>query len=62
MQVAGAAWRAVMRIVPGVGDLIQRTRDDRTGRVLDGRTIERSDDIVCNLYRTRVDEERGFLN
>jgi hypothetical protein len=62
MQVAGAAWRAVMRIVPGVGDLIQRTRDDRTGRVLDGRTIERSGDIVCNLYRTRVDEERGFLN
>jgi hypothetical protein len=62
MQVAGAAWRAVTRIVPGVGDLMQRTGDDRTGRVLDGRTIKRSDDIVCDLYRTRVDEERGFLN
>jgi hypothetical protein len=62
MQVAGAAWRAVTRIVTGVGDLMQRTGDDRTGRVLDGRTIERSDDIVCDLYRTRVDEERGFLN
>jgi hypothetical protein len=62
VQVTGAAWRAVTRIVPGVGDLMQRTGDDRAGRVLDGRMIERSDDIVCGLYPTRVDEERRFLD
>jgi hypothetical protein len=31
---AGAAWRAAMRTVAGVGDLVQRTRDGRTGWVL----------------------------
>jgi hypothetical protein len=35
--VAGAAWRAAMRIVAGVGDLVQRTEDGRTSRVLGGR-------------------------
>jgi hypothetical protein len=30
-------------------------------RVLDGRTIERSDDAVCGLHRAREDEEHGFL-
>jgi hypothetical protein len=33
-QVAGVAWRAAMRIMAGVGDLVQRTGDGRTGRVL----------------------------
>jgi hypothetical protein len=61
VQVAGAAWRAAMRIVIGVGDLVQRTRDSRTGRVLDGRVIERSGGAVCGLHRARGDEERGFL-
>jgi hypothetical protein len=28
--VAGAVWRAAMRIMAGVGDLVQRTGDDRT--------------------------------
>jgi hypothetical protein len=46
----------------GVGDLVQRTGDDRTGRVLGGRAIERSGDAVCGLHRTRGDEERGFLS
>jgi hypothetical protein len=32
-----------------------------TGRVLGGRTIERSGDAVCGLYRAQEDEERGFL-
>jgi hypothetical protein len=32
-----------------------------TGRVLGGRTIERSDDAVCSLHRVRGDEEHGFL-
>jgi hypothetical protein len=34
MQVVGAAWRAAMRIVAGVGDLMQRTGDGCTGQVL----------------------------
>jgi hypothetical protein len=33
VQVAGAACRATTSIVVGVGDLVQRTRYDRTGRV-----------------------------
>jgi hypothetical protein len=36
VQVAGAAWHAAMRIVAGVGDLVQRTGDLRTGQVLSG--------------------------
>jgi hypothetical protein len=36
VQVACAAWRAAMRIVAGVGDLVQRTCDGRTGQVLGG--------------------------
>jgi hypothetical protein len=61
VQVTGAAWCAVMRIVVGVGDLVQRTGDGRTGRVLGGRAIERSGDAVCSLHRARGDDERGFL-
>jgi hypothetical protein len=34
VQVAGAAWRAATRIVVGLGDLVQRTGDGRTGQVL----------------------------
>jgi hypothetical protein len=55
------AWRAAIRIVTGVGDLVQRTADGHTGRVLGGRTIERSGGTVCGLHRTHGDEERGFL-
>jgi hypothetical protein len=61
VQVVGAAWCAVMRIMVGVGDLLQRIGDGRTGRVLDGRVIERSGGAVCGLYRARGDDERGFL-
>jgi hypothetical protein len=32
-----------------------------TSRVLGGRTIGRSDDVVCSLHRAQGDEERGFL-
>jgi hypothetical protein len=55
------AWRAVTRIMAGVEDLVQRTRKGRTGRILDGRVIERSGGTVCGLHRARGDEERGFL-
>jgi hypothetical protein len=51
-----------MRIVAGVEDLLQRIRDGRTGRVLGGRTIERSGGAVCSLHRVCGDEERGFLD
>jgi hypothetical protein len=50
-----------MRIVIGVGDLVQRTEDGRTGRVLSGWAIGRSNGAVCSLHRARGDEERGFL-
>jgi hypothetical protein len=54
-------WRAAMRIVVGVGDLVQRTEDGRTGRVLGGRAIKRSTSVVCGLHRAHGDEECGFL-
>jgi hypothetical protein len=49
-----------MRIMPGVGDLVQRAEDGRTGRVLSGRAIERSGGAVCGLYRARGDKEHEF--
>jgi hypothetical protein len=58
VQVAGAAWRAVTRIMVGVGDLVQRTGDGRTGWVLGGRAVEKSGDAVCGLHQPRGDEER----
>jgi hypothetical protein len=61
VHVAVATWWAVMRIVTGVGDLVQRTGDGRTGRVLGGRTIGRSGDTVCGLHRARGDESTDFL-
>jgi hypothetical protein len=60
-QVVGAAWRAVMRITIGVGDLVQRIRNGRTARVLGGRAIERSGGAVCGLHSARGDEEHEFL-
>jgi hypothetical protein len=61
VQVAGVAWRAATRIMAGVGDLVQRIGDGRTGRVLSGRVIERSGGAVCDMHRARGDEERMFL-
>jgi hypothetical protein len=55
MQVAGAEWHAATRIVAGVGELVQRTKDGRTGRVLGGQAIERSGDAVCGLHLARGD-------
>ncbi len=61
VQVAGAAWRAASRTVAGVGDLVQRTGDGRTGRVLGGRAVERSGGAVCGLLLARGDLDREFL-
>jgi hypothetical protein len=61
VQVIGAAWRASTKIMAGLEDLVQRTRDDHTSRVLSGRTIRRLDVTVCDLHHARGDEEHGFL-
>jgi hypothetical protein len=61
VQVTGAAWRAAMRIVTGVGDLMQRTGDGRTGRILGGWTVEMSGGTVCDLHLAHGNYERGFL-
>jgi hypothetical protein len=61
VQVTGAAWRVVMKIMAGVGDLVQRTGDGHTGQILDGQTIGRSVDTVRGLYHAWRDEERMFL-
>jgi hypothetical protein len=37
VQVVRAAWHAATRIMAGVGDLVQRTEDGRTGQVLGGQ-------------------------
>jgi hypothetical protein len=62
VQLAGAARRAVTRIVPGVEDMVQRIGDGRTGQVLSGWTIERSGGVECGLHRARGDEKRRFLS
>jgi hypothetical protein len=51
-----------MRIMIGVGDLMQRTRNGHTGQVLGGRAIERSGGAVCGLHCACGDEERVFLS
>jgi hypothetical protein len=62
VQVTGAARWAATRIMVGVGDLVQRTGDGRTGWVLCGRMIGRSGDVVCDLHCARGDEEHEFLS
>jgi hypothetical protein len=61
VQVADASRRAAMRIMAGVGDVVQRAGDGRTGRVLSGQAIERSGGAVCGLHRACRDEKRRFL-
>jgi hypothetical protein len=48
-------WCAAMRTVTGVADLVQRTGDGRTGRVLGDRAVERSGGDVRGLHRARED-------
>jgi hypothetical protein len=61
MQMAGATWQAATRIMKGIGDLMQRTGDGHTGRVLGGRMIRRSGVTVCGLHCAHGDEEHRFL-
>jgi hypothetical protein len=61
VQVVGAAWCSAMRIMAGVGDLVQRIGDGRTCQILGGRAIERSGGAVCGLHRAHGDKERGFI-
>jgi hypothetical protein len=61
VQVAGVAWHPAMRIVTGVEDLVQRTRDCYIGRILGGRAIEMSGDDVYGLHRAPGDDEREFF-
>jgi hypothetical protein len=44
-----------MRTVTGVGDLVQRIGDGRTGQILGGRAVERSGGVVCGLHLARGD-------
>jgi hypothetical protein len=55
LQVTGVAWRAATRTMAGVGDLVQRTGDGRTGQVLGGRAVEWSGGAVCGLHLSRGD-------
>jgi hypothetical protein len=55
VQVAGVAWRAATRTVAGVGDLVQRIENGRTGQVLGDRAVERSGGAVCGLHLARGD-------
>jgi hypothetical protein len=61
VQVVGAAWHVAMRTVAGVEDLVQRTGDGHTGRVLGGRAVKRSGGAVCGQNLTHGHEERWFL-
>jgi hypothetical protein len=61
VQVVGVAWRTAMRTVAGVGDLVQRTEDGLTGRILGDRVVDRSGGAVCGLHRAHGDEEHEFL-
>jgi hypothetical protein len=55
VQVAGEAWHVAMGIVVGVGDLVQRTGDGCTGRILGGRAVKRLGGTVCGLLLARGD-------
>jgi hypothetical protein len=47
--------RATTRTMAGVEDLVQRTENDRTDRVLSDRVIEMSGGAVCGLHLARGD-------
>jgi hypothetical protein len=61
VQVAVVACQTATRIMVGVGDLVQRTKDGHTGPILGGRAIKRLVDAVCDLHRAQGDEEHEFF-
>jgi hypothetical protein len=61
VQVVGAACRAATRTVAEVGDLVQRTGDSRTGRVLGGQVVKRSGGAVCGCTWHVETRRTGFL-
>jgi hypothetical protein len=61
VQETSATWCAATWTVARVGDLVQRTGDGRTGRVLGCRAVERSGGAVCGLHLARGDQKHGFL-
>jgi hypothetical protein len=61
MQVAGAAWHAVMRTVAGVGDLVQRTgMIAQVGYLVAGRSRGRMTPCVVCIVRVET-RSAGFL-
>jgi hypothetical protein len=44
------AQHAATRTVAGVGELVQRTGNGRTGQVLRARAVERSGGAMCGLH------------
>jgi hypothetical protein len=59
--VAGAVWHTTSRIMVGVGDPVQRTRNGRTCPVLGDRAIEKLSGVVYGLHHARGDKKRGLL-
>jgi hypothetical protein len=49
------AQHAATRTVAGVGELVQRTGNGHTGRVLRARAVERSGGAMCGLHLARGD-------
>jgi hypothetical protein len=60
VQVVGVAWRATTRTMAGVGDLVQRIGDGRTGQVPGGRAVERSGGAMWGLHLARGNKECEF--
>jgi hypothetical protein len=54
MQVAGVVWRAAMRIMAGVGDLVQKTGDSQAqvGYLVAGQSGDRVTlCVVCTMHK-----------
>jgi hypothetical protein len=51
-----------MRIMAGVGDLVQRTGNGRPGQILGGQMIEMSGDAVYSLHRVQGDKKHGVFS
>jgi hypothetical protein len=49
-----------MRIMTGVGDLVQKIRDSRTGRVLGGQMIG-GQVMLCAVYTVHVETRSAYF-